>query len=368
MATITYFIWLYIISSTSGAHGENIEESCLNEVDGEYCVRRELCKGKVELQDILDQDIGEDNIFFIETSPKEVITPREACSLESAAGNSGLHVVMVRTGKALDMSDNTTCHIVNMFKDSISIYNIDPVKFSENTPIEGFFTSDKLKESMSRFVHSADALRLLLIERYGGFYADLDFVILKSLRDLHNVIASDQITKEEFTNENHLKVGDTVTNAMFHFTKGAPILRIALQNFNKAFQSHVWASGGPDLLHRALLLICGFSPNTPYRSIMMTRERFSPEYCDGVSVLDYRAFFPFGWMNQSELFEPKKRKQDWYDSFKHSFAVHFYHSSSQSVGSPRAIKKPKYYGARKPAYLVLALDHCPIAYWSNDVF
>ena len=43
----------------------------------------------------------------------------------------------------------------------------------------------------ARFVHSADALRLLLIERFGGFYADLDFVILKSLTGLHNVIASD---------------------------------------------------------------------------------------------------------------------------------------------------------------------------------
>ena len=135
----------------TGCAAVSWEEKCLNEVDVEYCGKRELCEGKIELQDILTQDIGEDNIFFIETSPKEVITPREACSLESAAGNSGLHVVMVRTGKVLDMSDNTTCHIVNMFKEDISIYNIDPVKFAENTPIEGFFTSDKLKESMSRY-------------------------------------------------------------------------------------------------------------------------------------------------------------------------------------------------------------------------
>ena len=163
-------------------------------------------------------------------------------------------------------------------------------------------------------------------------------------------------------------VGDTVTNAMFHFSKGAPILKIALQGFNTVFHPQVWASGGPDLLHRSLLLICGFSPNTAYRSIMMTSERFSPEHCGGVSVLDYRSFFPFGWMNQGELYEPKRKKAEWYDHLKNSYPVHFYHSSSQSVGSPRAIRKPKFYGARKPAYLVLALDHCPVAYWSKDIF
>ena len=97
----------------AGNYGITVEESCLNEVVGEYCASSEACEGKVELADILDQDVGEDNIFFIETSPKEVITPREACSLESAARNSGLHVVLVRAGKVLDKSDNTTCQILN---------------------------------------------------------------------------------------------------------------------------------------------------------------------------------------------------------------------------------------------------------------
>ena len=45
-----------------------------------------------------------------------------------------------------------------------------------------------------RYVHTADALRLLLINKYGGFYADSDFVILKSLKSMKNVIASDQVT------------------------------------------------------------------------------------------------------------------------------------------------------------------------------
>ena len=45
----------------------------------------------------------------------------------------------------------------------------------------------------ARYVHTADVLRLLLIYKYGGFYLDSDFVILKSLVGLRNVVASDQV-------------------------------------------------------------------------------------------------------------------------------------------------------------------------------
>ena len=140
----------FIKCSFLGTDGITVEENCLNEVGGEYCASSEACEGKVELANVLDHDVGEDNIFFIETSPKEVITPREACSLESAARNSGLHVVLVRAGKVLDKSDNTTCLIINKFNSSVSLFYIDMDKFAEKTSFEGFFTSDKLKESMSK--------------------------------------------------------------------------------------------------------------------------------------------------------------------------------------------------------------------------
>ena len=72
-----------------------------------------ICNGKIELQNIEDVSLSlsEDNIFFIESSPKEVLSSRESCALESAASNSGLGVVMVRVGRMLDLTDNTTCQI-----------------------------------------------------------------------------------------------------------------------------------------------------------------------------------------------------------------------------------------------------------------
>ena len=170
-----------------------------------------------------------------------------------------------------------------------------------------------------------------------------------------------------YTEANHLMVGHIVSNAMFHFEKEAPILEIALKYFNKAFNAQIWASGGPNLLQRCLLSICGFSPDVPVDGVMMTRERFSRERCQGVTVLDYKSFFPYGWMQHESLLKQKTRT-DWYEILDQSYAVHFYHSSSLRHGNGNIIKRPKYYGAKKPAYLVLALDHCPISYWSKTEF
>ena len=70
-----------------------------------------LCGKTIQLFNIQDFDIGQNNIFFIETSPKENLTSREACALESAARNSELIVHMVRVSPFLDLKDNTTCEI-----------------------------------------------------------------------------------------------------------------------------------------------------------------------------------------------------------------------------------------------------------------
>lgn len=69
------------------------------------------CDSKIQLPNIVDQKIGGNNIFFMETSPKETITPRVGCALESASRYSGLQVIMVRASPTLDLTHNTTCQM-----------------------------------------------------------------------------------------------------------------------------------------------------------------------------------------------------------------------------------------------------------------
>ena len=178
-------------------------------------------------------------------------------------------------------------------------------------------------------------------------------------------------------------MGTCVTNAIFHFSKSSPILTEALDTFNKMYDPQGWATGGPDVLQRSLLTLCGFDQEHKLRSVSwhhpipkimwikcsrfpMTRERFSRENCQGIKLLDYKSFFPIAWMNQVHLWEPKRTKREWKELFQHSYGVHFYHSSSQSAGPGQIIKSPKFYGARVPSLLALALDHCPVSYRSKN--
>ena len=93
---------------------EDLVDSC--EKDNEFqCDVPDICSTKIKLDDIEDHEIGEDNIFMIESSPKETLSSREACALESAARNSELQVVMVRVGQLLDLQDNTTCQLYSRY-------------------------------------------------------------------------------------------------------------------------------------------------------------------------------------------------------------------------------------------------------------
>ena len=118
----------------------------------------------------------------------------------------------------------------------------------------------------------------------------------------------------------------------------------------------------------------------------MTRERFSSDKCQGIQLLDYKSFFPVGWMNevgtqkcsnktmrffnlikifQKLFWNPRRRQSEWYSMLNESYGVHFYSSMKNS----EIVKFPEFYGDNIPAYLAIALDHCPVSYWSkNDEF
>ena len=53
---------------------------------------------------------------------------------------------------------------------------------------DSFFSSPKLGSSPYKAVHKADALRLLMVYKYGGFYLDLDYIILNDLTHYQNIV------------------------------------------------------------------------------------------------------------------------------------------------------------------------------------
>ena len=76
-------------------------------------------------------------------------------------------------------------------------------------------------------------------------------------------------------------------------------------------------------------------------------------------------FFNLIKIFQKLFWNPRRRQSEWYSMLNESYGVHFYSSMKNS----EIVKFPEFYGDNIPAYLAIALDHCPVSYWSkNDEF
>ena len=81
--------------------------------------------------------------------------------------------------------------------------------------------------------------------RYGGWYSDLDMVILKPLTEFRNVLSCDEALEDNDDDEKLLKLdkdglledflGKKVSNAIFHFEKGHLFLNRSIELFPKLF-------------------------------------------------------------------------------------------------------------------------------------
>ena len=58
--------------------------------------------------------------------------------------------------------------------------------------LESFFSSGRLAGSSYSAVHTADALRLLMLYKYGGFYLDLDYVVFNDLTQYNNIVVGNK--------------------------------------------------------------------------------------------------------------------------------------------------------------------------------
>ena len=106
----------------------------------------------IESTDCTTNDIlskQNNNLFFVESSGRNHLKPRDACAIESAVKNSGLagHIIVAMTSPVLDvMADNATCHIYaehagkNIF---FRYVNVDTI--FKGTPIHQLHVDGHLK-------------------------------------------------------------------------------------------------------------------------------------------------------------------------------------------------------------------------------
>ena len=143
-----------------------------------------VCQRKLELERFKfpsSQDGGE--MFFLETSGRSWLTPRETCALESAARFSGLRVNIILTSSFLDLYDNSTCYLY-MFSSNIRFFTIKLRDAFRDTPLDRFYQREEYRRSEHKTTHLSDTLRYALVYKQGGFYSDLDTITIRFIASI----------------------------------------------------------------------------------------------------------------------------------------------------------------------------------------
>ena len=127
----------------------------------------------------------------------------------------------------------------------------------------------KIRQSKTPIHHVSDVLRLVAIYRLGGWYFDIDTVILKSLdvyRGRH-VLCTDQNSDAIKKSLNRIdpthglpSVGNSVANGVFHMAKNESDLMWKTMSLARSESNMAWSSVGSVPLTSALRMICGIRP------------------------------------------------------------------------------------------------------------
>eukprot|EP00094_Tigriopus_californicus_P007157 TCALIF_06890-PA protein Name:"Similar to uvssa UV-stimulated scaffold protein A (Danio rerio)" AED:0.18 eAED:0.18 QI:313/0.75/0.2/1/1/1/5/0/946 len=299
-------------------------------------------------------------IFFLETSGRDHLQNRQCCAIESAVKHAGdLDVLVVMVADHLDLSaNNATRQLYQGLGNSGKLHfrKVNVETIFQDTPLQEVFESGRLAASPHPIVHLSDALRLVLIEKFGGWYSDLDIIFLDKVHDMENVIGSDQLSRVQQQRDPNA-LGDVVSNAIFHFEAGHPIIKLAVQAFSRSFDGK-WSSGGPNLLNKVILFLCQ-SPRID-SDINEKCEKMKVK----VNVVKPYIFYPFGWFDAQDLVA-NLTEEEWIERFKASKVAHFYQSSANRKSK---MLKRRFYGKAYPGLLYLAQNYCPISLHADKTF
>lgn len=196
------------------------------------------------------------NIFWIH----HFLNFRQGCAIESAAMRSGLNVMVVMTFPKLHLDDNTTCQLYMSNYKNIQFYTVDVERLAIGSPlgsfwivfyhiltlvnnIESFFKRDEFKNfgKENNIVHFSDALRVLLVYKFGGFYIDTDYVVINDLSHYQNITVKKDGSQRL-----------DITNNAFSFPPNHPFLYQVMLQLVRDYNSNCWTCIGPSLFSKVV--------------------------------------------------------------------------------------------------------------------
>ena len=281
----------------------------------------------------------QEKAFFHETSGVRALDIRQACAIESLALiNPNLTIYVLMSGENIDQNVNTM-QMLNRYG-NIHIHVINLGDYFIKTPLEKWYFCTTWNDGPYAVSHLSDALRFLTLYKFGGYYFDLDIIMLRSVMPYRNFAGAED--------KNILAAG------ALHVDYRHPLIRMAVEEFRTTYRldvkylyrninftipfsdrKDIWGQNGPLLLTRVLKKWCSLD-----KVAVMTADS-----CYGFEVLPPNTFYPIEWSNWESYFSDKNIT--WGND---TVGVHVWNKKSSSIAI---------YKNSSQVYTQLARSKCP---------
>ncbi|KAM6161486.1 lactosylceramide 4-alpha-galactosyltransferase isoform 1-T2 [Erethizon dorsatum] len=247
------------------------------------------------------------NIFFLETSERTNPNFLFMCSVESAArAHPEAQVAVLMKGlrgSGAPLPRHLGISLLGCFP-NVQMLPLDLDALFRGTPLAAWHAASQQRWEPYLLPVLSDAARLALLWKFGGVYLDTDFIVLRSLGNLTNVLG----TQSRYV----------LNGAFLAFERRHEFLALCMRDFVAHYNSWIWGHQGPQLLTRVFKKWCNI------HSLAQSHS------CRGVTALPRQAFYPVPWQSWKKYFEdisPEELSQ----LLSATYAAHVWNRKSQGT-------------------------------------
>ncbi|KAL8220776.1 UNVERIFIED_CONTAM: Lactosylceramide 4-alpha-galactosyltransferase, partial [Gekko kuhli] len=244
------------------------------------------------------------NVYFVETSEQMKLNFLLMCSVESAARvHPESKIIVLMNGFVKHSFTLREYSLLRCFT-NIEFKPLDMKDLFVDTPLAEWYAVAQHRWEPYFVPILSDACRLAIMWKFGGIYLDTDFIVLRSLKNLTNVLGA----QSKYT----------LNGAFLSFESRHRFIEHCMQDFVANYNRWIWGHQGPQLFTRVFKKWCSI------------RSLKSSKGCRGVTVLPQEAFYPIHWKDWRKYFEVI-RPSEHSELFKNTYAVHVWNKKSQGT-------------------------------------
>ena len=169
-----------------------------------------------------NQEDNKENAFFIETTGNGALNYRQACAVESLAlQNPNLKVHVLFMDATINKSLVTLQKLVENYA-NVQFVSLDVGEYIAGTLIDHWYHCTDWRRGSYHVNNLSNALRLLTVYKYGGYYFDLDIISVRPVTYYRNFVAA--VDRE------------IVNNNAIHADQKHPFIEMAIKDFITNFR------------------------------------------------------------------------------------------------------------------------------------